>query len=536
MPKIRNALLLASSALMLNACTSTAPIEQKQAEAQTEVIAQPKAASALPSETLQAMDQQQLKRLLSNAAANQDWQAYLIYNQQLWVLSNDKQQADLEEQAWSIISSLNSAQIMQLQNSRSETVQAWLDLKTTLNQQNSAFDLGIINLQSFSADASFHKHLLPRLLEQRQQLSGAEQIAVLLPFDGKYKIVSNQIRNGIVKAYLASNQQATIRFYDSTDLANIQNLYSQAKLDGATRIIGPLRKQAIKELAGYQDASLVALNEVENSQFVQFSFLSANPSQQMLDKLQAANYERIGIMTTDNKKSLADAQQLQYLWQQLGHKAQIHIYPDSNPRLRKALGALINEDASIERKNNLRWMLGQNLDYFPRTRQDLDALVVFDNEQRMAVFRPQLDFFTIDMPILGSSALTPSDFQHKKINADMKDVRFLTYPAVLQPVDLSNKFEAFGWDSFLVSRHLNNLRDGACLTDGKTGILSLDDNRIRQKYVWAQYSKRGELNASQPLPIKQRLSTEAETANATNTEQLEAVTPDNNAIEVLPAN
>lgn len=463
---------------------------------------QPVDTALMPAPTLSIDD---LKQLRMQAAAQQDWSNYFVYSSQVWALLNNTPnlQAELEDQAWSILNSLSSAQLSVLESAQQPDIQAWLSLQQTLQSQNQTFNLALLNLQSFESDAIFHKHLLPRLLMERQAEFGGEQIAVLLPFTGKYNVVSKQIRDGIIKAFFHSDQSANLRFYDSSDLANLQNTYSQAKLDGADRIIGPLRREALQELAGYQDSQMLALNQIDDASFLQFSFKSANPSAQMLDKLSQANFQRIGILSNDNKKTLAKANQLQFAWLQADLNAEINIYPDTNPRLRDALGALIHENHSKERKNNLRWMLGKELNFFPRLRQDLDAIVIFDDAHRMAVFRPQFDFFDIDMPILGSTELTPKNFQQSAINKDLKEVRFLTYPATLDPADLNSKFEAFGWDSFLISQHMTVLREGACLSSGKTGILSLEDNEIKQRYIWAEYDRKGQLTDASELPAKE---------------------------------
>lgn len=454
---------------------------------------------------LQSLSIDDLKQLRMQAAAQQDWSNYFVYSSQLWALLNNTPnlQAKLEDQAWSILNSLSSEQINVLENTQQADIQAWLSLQKTIQSQNQKFNLALLNLQSFESDAIFHKHLLPRLLNERHAEFGGEQIAVLLPFTGKYNVVSKQIRDGIIKAFFHSNQTANLRFYDSSDLANLQNTYSQAKLDGADRIIGPLRREALQELAGYQDSQMLALNQIDDASFLQFSFKSANPSAQMLDKLSQANFQRIGILANDNKKTLAKANQLQFSWLQADLNAEINIYPDTNPRLRDALGSLIHENRSKERKNNLRWMLGKELNFFPRLRQDLDAIVIFDDAHRMAVFRPQFDFFDIDMPILGSTELTPKNFQQSAINKDLKEVRFLTHPATLDPADLNSKFEAFGWDSFLISQHMTELREGACLSSGKTGILSLENNEIKQRYIWAEYDRKGQLTDASELPAKE---------------------------------
>ncbi|WP_029408035.1 penicillin-binding protein activator [Thiomicrorhabdus sp. Milos-T2] len=446
-------------------------------------------------QTPEALSINELKLLQANATTKGNWSDYLYYSTLLWNKSNQNEayQNQLENQAWSIVNSLSAQNIAELENSSYPEAQAWVSLLNAFKGSKYQIKQSLMNLNSFEADAIYHKHLLPRLLAEQPKSKSIHQIAVLLPMEGRYKVISQQIRSGIMKAFYASNQTITLKFYDSSELANLEATYTQAKQDGADRIIGPLRREALQILASFHDDNLLALNSIDSHAFTQFSFKSSQPNLQMVKKFETAGFERIGILSNDAHSSLGKAQELNDSWIAAGHSAILSVYPDQKPKLRKALGQLIHENLSKERQNNLRWLVGRKLDYFPRTRQDLDAIVIFDNAFRMAVFRPQFDFFELDTPVFGDTELTPANFQAIKQNPDLKSVSFLTYPATLNPVDLTSKFEAFGWDSFMVSTHNDALQNGNCLTNTKTGILRLDGNEIKQKLVWAKYDKTGTL-------------------------------------------
>ena len=448
----------------------------------------------------------ELKALRAKASQQSQWTDYLIYSTQIWHKSNKNPaaQSQIEDQAWLILNSLSTQQLQAIERSTHADVQPWISLLHTF--KGSKFDVkaNLMNLTSFESDAIFHKHLLAKLIAQQPKAKSIKQIAVLLPLEGRYKVIGKQIRSGIMKAFFASDQTITLKFYDSSELANLEAIYTQAKQEGADRIIGPLRKEALQELASFRDDKLLALNNIDGTSFTQFSFRSADPSFQMLRKFETAGYKRIGILTNDSKHSLNKAKALQQTLTQANFQSVLSVYPDQKPRLRDALGALIHEKQSDERQNNLRWLIGQKLNFFPRTRQDLDAIVIYDNAHRMSVFRPQFDFFELDTPVFGDTELTPTNFQKIKENRDLNRVSFLTYPATLKPVDLKSKFEAFGWDSFVVSTHIEELQNGGCLADAKTGILSLNNNEISQKLIWAKYSKDGQLIEAPTIESKEK--------------------------------
>lgn len=437
----------------------------------------------------------ELKTLQAAAIKQGNWSDYLVYGSLLWQKSpkNPAYQAEIEEHAWSVLNSLSPQKVAQLESSPHAEVQAWISLLNTFKGSKYEIKQNLMDLTSFESEAIFHKHLLPKLLAQQPPAETLNQIAVLLPMEGRYKVVGQQIRSGIMKAFYASEQSITLKFYDTSSLENLESVYTKAKQEGADRIIGPLRKEALQELASFHDDKLLALNSIDSNSFTQFSFKAAQPSLQMVKKFEEAGFQRIGILTNDGRSSLANAKELESAWKQADHDAILSVYPDENPKLREALGSLIHENLSDDRQNNLRWLIGQQLDFFPRTRQDLDAIVIFDNAYRMAVFRPQFDFFELDTPVFGDTELTPANFQDIPQNRDLNRVSFLTYPAILDPVDLNSKFEAFGWDSFMVSIHIEDLQNGGCLINTKTGVLSLDGNEIRQHLIWAKYDKQGTL-------------------------------------------
>lgn len=452
----------------------------------------------------QTLSVDEIEKLRNQASNNGLWAEYLVYTTQLWHKQANKPviQAQLEDQAWTIVSSLSSYNLQQLSQSSNPDVQAWADLYNAINASQYDYPIALLNVNTFDKDAIYHKNLLAKLIDQRPQQGQIKQIAVLLPFEGRYKVVGNQIRSGIMKAFFASNQNVTLKFYDTSNLEDVESVYNLAKEEGADRIIGPLRKEAIQQIASFQDDTILALNTVENSSITQFSFKSSDQSLQMLKRFQKSGFKRIGILSNDNQRSLSKAQELQYVLNQANDYTELSVYPDLKPRLRDALGALIHEKDSKERQNNLRWALGYKLKYFPRTREDLDAIVVFDNAHRMAVFRPQFDFFELDTPLYGDSELSPTNFQDIAVNRDLNKVSFLTYPAVLDSADLTSAFEAYGWDSFEVTMELKNLQNGGCLTSGKTGVLSLEGNQIKQNLVWAKYTKAGTLEEAPPVDVK----------------------------------
>ncbi|WP_373019160.1 penicillin-binding protein activator [Thiomicrorhabdus sp.] len=439
----------------------------------------------------------QLEKQIKLAEENRDWTTYLTLSEQLWHKADDENQLAIEYMIWHTLSQAfdTKEKIAELDSSPNLQLQQWGRLLNALQQPGLYAQQALSDLASFDNDALYNHHLLEGLKQHLKNTQTVRQIAVLLPFQGKYQDISEQIRNGLIKAYMISNRSITLKFYDSSEIDQVFQQYQQAKLDGADLVIGPLTKEAVDQLAGRGLTDVLALNSIENATFKSFNYRSQTESMQITRQLEDNAYQRIAILSSENSRDMATAQALRVQWlSNPDNQAVMHVYPLKNPNLRKALGGIVNEEASQARYNNLRWLLGEKLEFFPRTRQDLQAIVLLGNEQQVAVFHPQFEFFQLKLPVYATSNLTPNDLQNIKRNKDLENVIFPTIPAVFTPNALNTPLEAFGWDSFLLATQLDKLAPNLCLTQGQSGILYLDeDQQIGKKLIWAQYSPQGQL-------------------------------------------
>ncbi len=503
-----------ASLIGLSAC-STPPVKPIKKAPELKVTAQVVKTDVkenLPAEELQSFSQSELRLQTELSAEMLDWTTYIQLSNHLWLQSDDENQSQIEQQVWDRLKHVDSTTIDSLKQHNDSGVQAWGLLLSILNGPAQQLEQSLQNLaasrtESSDRDAIYQKHLLPELQQKLSGLAAVKQIAVLLPFQGKYEQVSKQIQAGMLKAFLGSDQSTTLKFYDSFQIDQVEAVYSLAKQEGADFVIGPLRKQALEQLANIEDPNLLALNNIEASAFYQFSYKSADEVSQMIALFDQHNYRHIGILTNDGRSEIAKAEALQQAWQTNPLRtATLSVYPDKKPKLRDALGKLINEETSQTRYNNLRWATGQKLSFFPRTRQDFDAIIILDNRNRIAVFKPQFAFFELKVPVYGSTQLSPKNLQENRPYVDLKGVKFLTHPVAFNPEELNTLFEAYGWDSFQVVAQMSKMQVGAILDNGKTGLLSLQNGEFLQNLVWAQYNKNGLIEPMPPILPKETFS------------------------------
>lgn len=473
--------------LWLSSCSTPS----KKIETVEKVMTDPKSSAAEKQAILL-----ELEDAIRDAKKRQAWPDYIQLSQSLWQKVGPSDQLAIEYQVWSTLKQLPPKTLAQLQ-AQAETDQNiemldWLALVEATQQRPIWQKQSLRDLAEFNTGAFYNEHLLAQLQTRLEHPVPVKHVAVLLPFSGQYANISEQIRDGILKNHFAHQRDTIIRFYDSSDLNNLQQTYLNAVHQGAEWVIGPLTKEAVETLAALKPNNLIALNHVDQSQVKQFNFKSESEAFQINQKLQYNNMKRIGILTSTANSDAALASQIAGDWKQTkGHVAVLKSYPTKNPNLRKALGSVINETNSQARKNNLYWLFREKIEFTPRTRQDLDAIVLVGNTRRLGVFKPQFKFFELDLPIYGTSKITPAQLDKTPANRDLSDLIFPTMPAALKPTPLNTPFEAFGWDSLTIVMNQDNLAPGVCLNNGMTGRLSIQENEIDHDYVWGKYSSAG---------------------------------------------
>ncbi|MBS0589398.1 MAG: penicillin-binding protein activator [Proteobacteria bacterium] len=99
----------------------------------------------------------------------------------------------------------------------------------------------------------------------------ARVIALLLPIEGQLKAVAQPIRDGVFAAYFADTHmpRPQIRLYDAgNSAADAIAAYQRAVAEGADRIIGPLRRDAVSAVFAQSplSASVLSLNLPERGE------------------------------------------------------------------------------------------------------------------------------------------------------------------------------------------------------------------------------------------------------------------------------
>ncbi len=491
MPKLRIFIFLSAIAMLFVSGCSVPP---EKPEIPKHEYTQPK------HEDIQAKQETTIKQLELNilqAQKNKNWSKFIQLSQTLWQKVDSKTQIAIEREIYTQLIQLEEQEQQKwlkiAETQKNIDLKDWLTLIKIRQKPTVWQRIPLEDLKTFNTTAIYHHNLLPELINNLNDKTTVQNIAVLLPFSGPYTKVSQQIRNGILKHQLHYPKDLTIRFYDSSDLNQLVATYQQALDEGAEKIIGPLKRESIALLAKHQAQNLIALNLVQNTPFTQLSFNSLSEASQITNKLNFFKNKNIAILSNDARKNTTLSQEVHTIWNQKSseHHALSKTYSSKNPQLREALGGLINIPLSQKRYDNLRWLLREKLTFTPRPRQDLDAILILDLARNIAVFKPQMNFFGLDVPVFSSSGISPSDFISPRLYPDLRNVIFPTSTAVLYPQNTKTSFESFGWDSLTLAINPNSVIKDLC-TKGQKGLLTrTDDNIIDTHFIWAIFDRTG---------------------------------------------
>ncbi|XOV84309.1 MAG: penicillin-binding protein activator [bacterium] len=260
----------------------------------------------------------------------------------------------------------------------------------------------------------------PRALAQLSSYQ-LPNIAFLLPLTGQYGSAGQAVRDGLIAAYLSDtgNRQPPVRFYDTGAKAAGQ-LYEDALANGADVIVGPLLRDEVAEFA----------NATANSPVPRLvlNYLTP-PGTPMRSTETASPLFQIGIAIEDEAATLVNHILLEGYENTLvihsnerWARRALTAYADSWPHamsqasfadiqdLTGAVGRAMQVAASETRMRDIANILGKPLEFLPRARGDLDAIVAFTNQVEAQALVPALRFHFADkLPVFATSQTARGD-------------------------------------------------------------------------------------------------------------------------------
>lgn len=377
--------------------------------------------------------------------------------------------------------------------------------------------------------------LLEGLAERsRNMMVRPGQVAILLPFSGRFASAGAAVRDGLLAAYYDSEErnEFTLRFYDeAVEGTDFGTVYEQALAEGAEMIIGPLDKEHVRELAQRDSLPTVTigLNYAEppqNDQLFQFSLAPEDEAKQIAELAWLDGMNSAAILVPDGNWGERLAEAFKQRWEEFGGElAAIAHYDSQVSDFSLPIKNMLNINHSESRRSLVQQVIGERAEFEPRRRQDIDFIFMAGFPRQARLIRPQLRFHhAIGIPVYSTSHVYSGTVDRSQ-DRDMDGIVFGDMPWTLgsatpystvrsdsQPLlkqygGSLQRLVAMGFDAFHLMARLNMLdsypNDSFA---GETGRLKVDDeNRIVRQLQWAEFV-RGQpklIDFSKPRGVEQ---------------------------------
>lgn len=327
-------------------------------------------------------------------------------------------------------------------------------------------------------------------------------VALLLPLSGPLARAGESVRDGFFAASLSAEagDWLTISVHDSA-AEPLPVLYERILADGADLVVGPLQKSAVSSMSELNPAvPVLALNYLEPNEqpavgFGQFGLAIEDEARTIARRLQADGVTRALLFHNYDDWSLRARRSLTE--DAAGSDLALTVQPFTDVRtITESVGAAMHVAGSQNRRDELSQLLGEELEFLPRAREDVDAVVaLIDNTEANALV-PALRFhFANHLPIYASSQTTRRARAGRLNELGGFHVSELPYflagdpvfAALAEPFDLSNNpfasLTALGSDAFRLAERLDG--EGDLVLLGSTGLLRQHpDGRITRELAW----------------------------------------------------
>lgn len=434
------------------------------------------------------------------------------------LLPNQSSRVDNRRELWRSLASLPQPTLASLNiEANDDVLSAWLELALIPKQYRHNPQQMFQALSTWQKKYPQHpgQTMLPASLSQAAKalLPRPTQIAVLLPLSGPWSAPGRATQDGIMDAYYRALENhstlAKIKLYD-TNQSDVKALYSKAINQGADFVIGPLLKPNVEAIASISHpVPTLALNRAQpsyfsnNRNFYQFALSPVDEATQVAQKAFNDGHRNTLIIAPKGSwgESIANAYQKET--QKLGGKVIGHYYYTKKDALNTNIKSILGIEDSEQRKRSMTRLLGKKIKFFPRLRQDIDAIFLVALPSDARQIRPLLKFYYAgDIPIYGTSSVY-AGIAAPRSDSDLNGVFFVDMPYLFKNHKRDNKpsapwpeqmnsyerLYALGLDAFSLTYLINQL---TLLPEfgvmDATGVLFLNsENQIMRELQWAKF-------------------------------------------------
>jgi len=335
---------------------------------------------------------------------------------------------------------------------------------------------------------------------QLAALAHSDKVAVMLPLSGGLEAAGKAVLNGFLAAYYAHSAEGEVTdellVIDVNAFPSASAAYDHAVSQGATLVVGPLTKEALADLATRLErpVPVLALNRIDEvlpasgNALVQLSLSPEDEAVSAADIAFGTGARRAAILVPSDDWGGKMEAVVRERWTKLGgtvaSSAGYTTYDDYSD----SVTSLLALGASAQRAKDLRALLGTDIEFTPRRRQDVDVVFLLSRQGAEArSIKPLLAFhYAGDLPVYTLSNVY-SGLPDER-NQDLNGIFLVETPwllganpglrVTLAAADLGGTYtrlNALGADAYLVQSGFARLQGGAdAVFRGNTGLLTMD--------------------------------------------------------------
>ena len=427
------------------------------------------------------------------------------------LLRHTDEREENERALWQSLTQVSPTQLKrQLQRSDDATQRAWIELalihhasQLDIATQANAVDEWLARWPQHSASSSLPHSvdILQSLPQQRPRI-----IAVLLPLSGPLASRGRAIQDGLAAAHFTARekewQTPRINSYD-TQTQSIEQLYQRALQDGADFIIGPLQKNKVAQLLSLPlNVPTITLNYLTGNNkhsetAVQYGLATEDEALQLAQRARTEGHKNILLLRSSANWSARTADAFSQRWQTSGGRIIASATLSSPTHYSREIADQLLLPDSGQRHRTLQQTTGQKLEFTPRRRNDIDAVVVFANAAQTKSIKPLLAYhYAGKLPVYSSSKINDGSNERNK-NRDLNGIIFHEIPWLLDSPAIKRqaaakyrdnknlgRLFALGVDAFYLHPRIAQLQQNSDNPlYGLTGHLSLQEQRIVRQLV-----------------------------------------------------
>jgi len=335
---------------------------------------------------------------------------------------------------------------------------------------------------------------------QLAALGRSDRVAIMLPLSGELAAAGKAVLNGFLAAYYAHDAEGGVAdellVLDVNKFPSASGAYEDAVRQGATLVVGPLTKEGLADLATRLErpVPILALNRIDQvlpatgNALVQLSLSPEDEAVSAAELAFGTGARRAVILAPSGEWGNKMEAVVRDRWTKLGgtiaSSAGYTTYDDYASSVKSVLAL----EAGEQRAKDIRSLLGTDVEFTPRRRQDVDVVFLLSHYSSEArSIKPLLAFYYAgDLPVYALSNAY-SGLPDER-NQDLNGIFLVETPwllganpglrVTLAASDLGSTYtrlNALGADAYLVQSGFPRLQGGAdALFRGNTGLLTMD--------------------------------------------------------------